>query len=248
MSRRDWAVLVAAVVCALLAARLGVWQLDRAAQKTGVQSRMVQRAAMTPLAPPELARDATAADGQLHRRITLRGRWLSRATVYLDNRQMNGRPGFFVVTPLLLSPDDAVLVQRGWMPRDFVDRTRLQPLPDADGELSVTGRIAMPPSKLFEWQGGSAGPIRQNLDLAEFSREIGLQLRPLSIQQLEGPELTNGLTSSRAPDGLQRQWMVPAADVAKHHGYAFQWFALSALSVGLYAWFQIIRPRRAAAQ
>ena len=248
MTRRDWAVLLAAAICALLTTRMGVWQLDRAAQKSGVQSRMVQRAAMTPLAPPELARDATAADGQLHRRITLRGRWLSRATVYLDNRQMNGRPGFFVVTPLLLSPDDAVLVQRGWMPRDFVDRTRLQPLPDADGELSVTGRIAMPPSKLFEWQGGSAGPIRQNLDLAEFSREIGLQLRPLSIQQLEGPELTNGLTSSRAPDGLQRQWLVPAADVAKHHGYAFQWFALSALSVGLYAWFQIIRPRRAAAQ
>ena len=84
--------------------------------------------------------------------------------------------------------------------------------------------------------------------MAEFSREIGLQLRPLSIQQLEGPELTNGLTSSRAPDGLQRQWLVPAADVAKHHGYAFQWFALSALFVGLYAWFQIIRPRHASAQ
>ena len=248
MTRRDWAVLVAAAICALLTTRMGVWQLDRAAQKSGVQSRIEQRTAMAPLAAHELARDAAAADGQLHRRITLRGRWLSRATVYLDNRQMNGRPGFFVVTPLLLSPDDAVLVQRGWMPRDFVDRTRLQPLLDADDELSVTGRIATPPSKLFELQGGSAGLIRQNLDLAEFSREIGLQLRPLSIQHLEGPELTNGLTSSRAPDGLQRQWMVPAADVAKHHGYAFQWFALSALSVGLYAWFQIIRPRRAAAQ
>ena len=39
----------------------------------------------------------------------------------------------------------------------------------------------------------------------------------------------------------------PAADVHKHYGYAFQWFALCALIVGLYVWFQLIRPRRRAA-
>jgi surfeit locus 1 family protein len=33
--------------------------------------------------------------------------------------------------------------------------------------------------------------------------------------------------------------------VQKHYGYAFQWFALSALIIGLYAWFQLPRPRRA---
>ena len=36
-----------------------------------------------------------------------------------------------------------------------------------------------------------------------------------------------------------------AAGVHKHYGYAFQWFALSALILGLYVWFQLIRPRRA---
>lgn len=44
-------------------------------------------------------------------------------------------------------------------------------------------------------------------------------------------------------DGLQRDWPQPAADVHKHYGYAFQWFALSALTLILYVWFQIIRPR-----
>ena len=33
-------------------------------------------------------------------------------------------------------------------------------------------------------------------------------------------------------------------DVGKHHGYAFQWFALSALVIVLYVWFQHIRPAR----
>jgi surfeit locus 1 family protein len=32
--------------------------------------------------------------------------------------------------------------------------------------------------------------------------------------------------------------------VHKHYGYAFQWFSLSLLTVGLYVWFQLIQPRR----
>jgi surfeit locus 1 family protein len=35
--------------------------------------------------------------------------------------------------------------------------------------------------------------------------------------------------------------------VHKHYGYAVQWFLLCALIAGLYAWFQILRPRRRAA-
>ena len=41
-----------------------------------------------------------------------------------------------------------------------------------------------------------------------------------------------------ASEGLQRDWDAPDTGVDKHHGYAFQWFALCALLVGLYAWFQ----------
>ena len=48
-------------------------------------------------------------------------------------------------------------------------------------------------------------------------------------------------------DGLRRDWPAPAADLGKHHGYAFQWFALSTLIMGLYVWFQLIQPRRRAA-
>ena len=34
-----------------------------------------------------------------------------------------------------------------------------------------------------------------------------------------------------------------ALGVEKHYGYAFQWFAMSALVLGLYLWFQWLRPR-----
>jgi surfeit locus 1 family protein len=235
-----------------------VWQLDRARQKLDLQARIEARADLPPLSSTDLARDDVAAQDQHYRRIVLRGRWLAEHTVYLDNRQMNARQGFFVVTPLLLAGGDAVLVQRGWSPRDFSDRSRLVPVPTAAGEVQLDGRIAPPPSKLLVLAGAETGAIRQNLDLIEFSRETGLRLRPLSVQQLApaGPGPANGPgdrpLSADSPadlvsdDGLLRQWLAPALDVSKHHGYAFQWFALCALIVGLTAWFQFIRPLRLA--
>ena len=98
----------------------------------------------------------------------------------------------------------------------------------------MLGRIAPPPSKLYEFKGADVGHIRQNIDLPVFSQEISLPLISVSMVQL-GP----------ASEGLLRDWAAPNVGVDKHHGYAFQWFGLCALVVGLYIWFQIINPWRA---
>ena len=256
-SRRPLLVLVAAVLSASLTARLGVWQLDRAQQKLALQAQIQSRATLPVLAQADLARTAAQAQAQHYQPVRLQGRWLTDRTVHLDNRQMDARQGFFVVTPLLLAPGDAVLVQRGWRPRDFNDRTALAPLPTPAGEVVVTGRIAPPPSKLFALGGAEAGAIRQNLNVVALAVEMGVALRPLSVQQLdEPPSSVNTGADTAAPadtagpstrptsDALLRHLPLPAVDVGKHHGYAFQWFALSALITGLYVWFQLIRPRR----
>jgi surfeit locus 1 family protein len=229
-------VFLAALSLALLTARLGFWQLDRAAQKNAVQSAIDTRRSLPPLAPDALARTLAEADQQHYRAIEIDGRWLPEHTVYLDNRPMANRVGFIVVTPLALADGTAVLVQRGWLPRDALDRTKVAaPLVGAD-PVRVAGRIAPPPGRLYEFDGAASGPIRQNIDVAAFARETRLSLRPLSIQSLD--------RAGAPSDGLLRDWPLPAATVHKHYGYAFQWFALSALTIGLYVWFQLIRPRR----
>ncbi len=235
LTARRATVWLAAVLAAALTARLGFWQLDRAGQKTALQERILARAALPPLPQAEIARDEVIAQAQHYRRVQLHGRWLAERSVYLDNRAMNGRAGFIVVTPLLLAEGDALLVQRGWSPRHQIDRTLLAPLDTPVGEVSVDGRIAPPPSKLYEFDAVGGGLIRQNLDIASFAREIRVPLRPLSVQ------LT---AAGAASDGLVRDWPVPALDVGKHNGYAFQWFALCALVIGLAVWFQLIRPYR----
>jgi surfeit locus 1 family protein len=234
--RRAVIVLLAAIVGAAATARLGWWQLDRAAQKEALQQSIDAAAALPELPPAALATSAPAAREQHYRAVRLRGTWLAHATVFLDNRQMDGKPGFFVVTPLRLSgSNDAVLLQRGWLPRDVRDRKALPHVATPSGEIELHGRIAPPPSRLYQLGADEQGPIRQNLDVEDYAREIGVRLRPLSVQQDDD--------SATSADHLLRHWPRPAVDVAKHHGYAFQWFALSALITGLYVWFQLLSPR-----
>jgi surfeit locus 1 family protein len=233
---RNAVVLLAALAGAALTARLGLWQLDRAAQKTRLHDAQLSQRALPPLPVEALARDTAGAQAQVQRRISLQGHWLPARTVYLENRQMNGRAGFYAVTPLRLPDGSAVLVQRGWLPRDLMDRTRVAAPPLPEGAVQVQGHIALAPARLFDFEGAASGAIRQNLEPEAFARETGLPLRPLSVVQDEG--------TGTAQDGLLRQWPLPAADVYKHHGYAFQWFALCALIIGLYVWFQLIRPAR----
>ncbi len=227
------AILLAALAGVAVTAALGVWQLNRAAQKLSLQQTLEDRTALPELPAAALAGTPADAAAQHYRRIHLRGQWITQATVFLDNRQMNGRPGFVVVTPLRLAGSgEAVLVQRGWSPRDFTDRAHVPDVPSPPGEVEVVGHIAPPPARLYEFAGSASGPIRQNLDLSAFSREVGVALKPLSVLQ-----------DGTVADGLLRQWPRPAVDVHKHHGYAFQWFALCALMAGLYVWFQLVRPR-----
>ncbi len=230
---RFWVVTLATLLTMGVTAALGLWQLDRAAQKQALQSRIDARAALPAWETADVLSMSAPEDG-LHRAVRLSGHWVPEATVFLDNRQMDGRTGFYVVTPLRLAGSDrVVLVQRGWVARDFLDRTRLPDVPTPEGETRIEGRLAPPPARLYELGEADSGPIRQNIDLAAFGRETGMALLPLSVVQ-----------HGDAADGLRREWPVAAAGVHKHHGYAFQWFGLCALAGILYVWFQFISPRR----
>ena len=250
-----WLVTVAALAAVVLTASLGRWQLDRAAQKEAFQTAVDTQARLPLLDGRSLAMDHTVAgkveggdEGKgdalalqehalVHRMVALSGHWLPQHTVFLDNRQMNGRPGFFVLTPLQLQGSPAVvLVQRGWVARNFQERTALPSIATPAGPVQLQGRVAPPPSRLFEFAGADTPPpgssrIRQNLDLEAFRSETGLALTRLTVLQ-----------TGAASEGLLREWPAIRTGVEKHYGYAFQWFGLSSLVVFLYVWFQLVRP------
>ncbi|MDP1686501.1 SURF1 family protein [Hydrogenophaga sp.] len=228
------AVVTAATVFTMaVTASLGFWQLDRARQKLDLQDQINQRANLPAWQTGDLLQASDPMAG-LHRPAQLRGEWVADASVFLDNRQMATRNGFILVTPLRLTGSQrAVLVQRGWVPRDFTDRSRVPTIDTPSGEVQVEGRLAPPPGKLYQLGEAGTGAIRQNIDLNAFAQETGLDLLVVSVQQ-----------AGDSPEGLLREWPRAAVGVDKHHGYAFQWFGLCALAGLLYVWFQFISPRR----
>jgi len=66
--------------------------------------------------------------------------------------------------------------------------------------------------------------IRQNIDLAAFSREIDTPLLPVVVEQ-----------TSDTGDRLARDWAPADFGADRHYGYAAQWFGLAALTVVLVA-------------
>ena len=93
---RFWAVLVATAVTMGVTASLGLWQMGRAAQKQALFEQIETRSQL-PALPNASLTGREVADEWLHRRVRLQGRWVPQHTVFLDNRQMNGQPGFYVV-------------------------------------------------------------------------------------------------------------------------------------------------------
>jgi surfeit locus 1 family protein len=266
-----WLLVFATAMAMATTAALGVWQLQRAATKEALARQIDERSKLAAIEDfSQLAVDNTASDKNnssgsaqtadpqalVHRRVNLRGVWLHQHTVFLDNRYMAGRPGFLVVTPLQsASSHKVVWVQRGWVPRDPQDRTRLPDLAASEGPVTVQARVVAEVSRVYALgapasaaaiapqasnastsSAARASRIWQNLPTVDFGPST--QLLPVAVLQTALPE------GADAQDGLLRDWAAQDSGVAKHYGYAFQWFALCGLIMVLYAWFQFIAPRR----
>jgi surfeit locus 1 family protein len=74
--------------------------------------------------------------------------------------------------------------------------------------------------------------IRQNLNLDVYAAQVG------------GSFVATVLQTDAPSEGLLRDWPVITAGIEKNLAYAFQWFALAALQLMLYIWFQFIQPYR----
>ncbi len=234
MRLRSLVLLLLTLAGMALTGALGRWQLARASERQAVQAaeQAAERMPDADLASLLAARSPAAQQALLHRSITLQGHWLPERTLYLDNRVMAQRPGFYVLTPLQITGQRAVvLVARGGAPRNAADRTVLPPLQTPTAEVQVHGRLVDHMPSFFALGAESPGPIRQNIDLQAYASESGLPLTALMVQQEGAPS-----------EGLQRDWPLASSGADKNLSYAFQWFSLCALMGGLFLWFQVVRP------
>lgn len=219
--RFRWIPFVAAVIVAAIGVVLGHWQARRALEKEAIEAKLVTRASAPPI---RLGASPLSADDLEYRKVMVKGEFVSEWTIYLDNRPYKGSAGFYVLTPLkIVGSDLHVLIARGWIRRDPVDRAKLPPIPTPGGMVELQGIARRNPGHVLQL--GTPEPLRmnaivQNIDIAELAHAGKLTLHPFVVEQL-----------TDAPDGLMRDWPRPSLGVEKHRGYAFQWYALAALAL-----------------
>jgi surfeit locus 1 family protein len=203
---RAWAFALAAALCAAGIA-LGHWQAGRAAEKRALAAS--------------------------EKRLTLRGEFLERYTVLLDNKLNRGRPGYHVVQPLKLGDGRHVLVNRGWVAAP-AHREQLPQLRTPPGVHTVEGRVLEHFPRAYDPSGARPeGRVWQNVEVTTFAAWSGLALEPYVLEQ-----------HSPVPDGLARNWPPPDSGADKHDAYALQWYTLAALAVVI---FLVLSVRRAPA-
>ena len=215
-----WPTLGLAVVVAATVG-LGNWQRYRGAEKEALREQYELTAHQPPL---ELTAGSADVAAQRFRSVRASGEYDGRRQVLIDNKVYAGRPGFDVVTPLKLARGDRyVLVDRGWIAQGAY-RSELPQVPPPAGEISVEGRINLPPAHYLELKMDTGtGPVRQNLDIDRIAAATGLPLLPFMIEQ-----------SGDAGDSLVRDWPPPDFGIDQHRIYMVQWYSLAGLGIVLW--------------
>lgn len=246
-SFRIVAALILLGIMAIVFTSLGNWQLDRAAEREAIKA-----AIDTGRSTPALHLDAGTPATELvpWRPATAQGVWLHPLTVLLENRNYQGRPGYWVATPLLIdeASNSAVLVLRGWLPRPMRPGEAMPAIPVPAGQQTVGGQLLERVPRLFELMSFSQDdssqlpptlpdaatplPKVQNLDLNAYGKASGLRLLPSVLAQ-------SAQSAARAQPGtpLMQEWPEPSLDSDKNRGYALQWFGFAAIAAG--AWLVI---------
>ncbi len=246
---RTKAVLALVLLVLLGAACIGAgqWQLRRAHEREALLAAIdAGRRA------PAQALDAQHRDGPDWHPASARGHWLNPFTVLLDNRNLKGRPGLWVATPLELqdSPGTAVLVLRGWVARPLppaalpdlgaaagpvlVRDTLLHQVPRLFDLGSLTGRPGTALPEPFPAADGRP-PRMQNLPLDALAAATGLDLLPVVLQQAPAQDA-----------GLIQDWPGPSTNAGQNYNYALQWFSFAAIALiaaGITAWRTLRRPQ-----
>ena len=205
---------------------LGFWQLDRAAQKERLFAAFADAASQQPVTL-EAARRMDASPR--YPLVSVRGRYDATHTYELVDRTHDGKVG--TIAYAIFEPTDgstALLVERGFIAGDARGHTaNIPPLPE--GEQQISALYAPVPGSGLRL-GGNALPRQKTwpkqsiyLDVSEIAADAG---RSLDAKIL--------LLAPDPASGFVREWRPDVFPPERHRGYAFTWFTLAAIVVGVF--------------
>jgi surfeit locus 1 family protein len=213
------------VLPAVVCGGLGVWQLDRAAQKRALAAELAARA----VAPAVEVGDAPLdPETTRYRSLVARGHFEADGQIYIENRHHAGKVGFHVITPLRVDGTERrLLVNRGWVP------TMDAVVPD--GVVAVRGVADVPsaPALVLHGSDDAARAWGARWPYLTLPLYAGVSTHPLQPVVL--------LQDPADPHGFERAWPREFPKEGMHIGYAIQWFAFALIALGIFLRFSLSR-------
>jgi cytochrome oxidase assembly protein ShyY1 len=223
---------------------LGLWQLDRYHTRSAVNSRIDRAADLPPVAlAAEVATPAPSAAGQAGAapptqadwaRVTATGRYDPTHEILARERTVNGEIGYEVITPLVVGPSTAVLVDRGWIAAPGGSMS-LPAVPQApSGEVTVVGRVHAPESR--------ADTVVSYAGALTVRRIAPAKLAPTLPYAVYGAYVT--LESQTPPANPAFVAVTPDHEnAAMNAGYVVQWWLMAAMTLFGYGYL-VVREAR----
>jgi len=201
---------------------LGVWQLHRAAEKRLLLNDFSAHAKMDYLKISDLDKAQKKLSALRYFPIEAKGYYDNTHTILLDNKFYNHQLGYEILTPFFTKKNKAILVNRGWIPRDAH-------IPKATDEQTIHGILYMPIKKPFvlkkipipsqpNWP-----LVEQGLQFDRFENELKIKIYPAVIW-----------LNREERNGFVRDWHPIFMPPQQHIAYAVQWWLLALTLLVIY--------------
>lgn len=207
--------------------RLGIWQLDRLAERREENALLAEALAAPPVdltavsLPPDFANFKDRA-------VTVSGTYDLANQMALLVQNWNGLAGIHLIAPLVdENGETAVLIDRGWIPDSDSDPAQWVKY-DETGPITITGYIALSQtiSRAANTIPNSPQQTWYRVDIAAIQPQLPYTLLPVYVIQ-SPPEEGN----SDPPMHRARQVELSEGN---HFSYAMQWFLFTLLLGGGY--------------
>ena len=217
----------------LLLLSLGFWQVSRLSWKQDLQELRESRSELPAI--DYTSGGIAFVSGDAFTRVRVSGRYDFLSEQFLLRRHVDGRPGWHVITPFILSGGGAVLVNRGWV--DFDHRARdSRPESVEEGDVFIEGLLRFP-----KLRGGWLLPEDSAAERSWYREDLAAMARAIVATgfvdgDVDGDVETGWLivadtnTWGDFPQG--RQWSSSLRNA--HASYALTWFLLGLCLLGVF--------------
>ena len=190
---------------------LGTWQLYRLQWKLDLIEQINAGLRSEPVKYSKIIK-------KNYQRVTVEGKFKFNKQIYLYSLNETGKPGFDVITPLMTNSNEHVLVNRGWIEKNYKDLKSINAIKDNE----IVGIFReIPKPNMFKPKNDIFKNVWFSLNQNDLKKFTGINFRNYVIF-LEGKK-TN----------LPTPKVITANLTNNHLKYALTWYSV-ALSILIY--------------